>query len=60
MTNSQILFLLALLIIICLFSTIAGEIWNYQNKVAHWYLGLTRLTDDKTASKYLFKTNMYN
>ena len=43
---------MALLIVICLFSTIAGEIWNYKNKSAHWYLGLTRLTDDKTASRY--------
>jgi len=42
------------LIIICLFSTIAGEIWNYKNKTAHWYLGLARLTNDKTASKYLY------
>ncbi|CAF1486017.1 unnamed protein product, partial [Rotaria sordida] len=49
-TNSQILFLLGLLIIICTFSTIAGEIWNYQNKIAHWYLGLTQSASDKTAS----------
>ncbi len=42
------------MIIICLFSTIAGEIWNYKNKTSHWYLGLTRLTNDKTASKYLY------
>ncbi|CAF0833819.1 unnamed protein product [Adineta steineri] len=49
-TNSQILFLLLILVILCLFSTIAGEIWNYQNKSAHWYLGLTRLTGDKTAN----------
>jgi phospholipid-transporting ATPase len=49
-TNSQILFLLALLIVLCLFSTIAGEIWNYQNKINHWYLGLTRLTQDKTTN----------
>jgi len=42
---------LALLIILCLFSTIAGEIWNHQNKVSHWYLGLTRLAADKNASK---------
>ncbi|CAF3363194.1 unnamed protein product [Rotaria sp. Silwood1] len=48
-TNSQILFLLVLLIILCSFSTIAGEIWNYRNKIAHWYLGLTQLSDDKTA-----------
>ena len=42
---------MALLIVLCLFSTIAGEIWNYQNRARHWYLGLTRLTEDKTASK---------
>lgn len=49
-TNSQILFLLALLIVLCLFSTIAGEFWNYRNKVTHWYLGLTQLNNDKTAT----------
>ncbi|UJR35768.1 hypothetical protein I4U23_028516 [Adineta vaga] len=49
-TNSQILFLLVLLLVLCLFSTIAGEIWNYRNKAAHWYLGLTQLTNDRTAN----------
>ncbi|CAF1402273.1 unnamed protein product [Rotaria magnacalcarata] len=49
-TNSQILFLLVLLIIICSFSTIAGEIWNYRNKIAHWYLGLAYATDDKATA----------
>ncbi len=29
-----------MLIILCLFSTIAGEIWSSKNKEKHWYLGL--------------------
>ena len=36
----KILFLLLLLIILCLFSTIAGEVWTVKNKDKHWYLGL--------------------
>ncbi|CAF1349117.1 unnamed protein product, partial [Didymodactylos carnosus] len=48
--NNQILLLLFLLLILCLFSTIAGEIWNYKNRVAHWYLGLTRMPDSSSAA----------
>ncbi|CAF1163949.1 unnamed protein product, partial [Rotaria sordida] len=39
-TNKQILFLLLLLIILCVFSTMAEEIWTSKNKEKHWYLGL--------------------
>ncbi|CAF1156268.1 unnamed protein product [Adineta steineri] len=47
-TNKQILFLLLILIILCLFSTIAGEFWNYKNKDAHWYIGLNIGEDRET------------
>ncbi|CAF3403244.1 unnamed protein product [Rotaria socialis] len=46
-TNKQILLLLLLLIILCVFSTIAGEIWSDKNKEKHWYLGLNLIEDGK-------------
>lgn len=50
----KILFLLVLLIILCLFSTIAGEIWYHRNRITHWYLGLTLVADEQNSSRTLF------
>ncbi len=43
------------MIILCLFSTIAGEIWSFKNKEGHWYLGLN-LTENSTSNFKKFKS----
>lgn len=40
MTNTQILMLFFILLVLCITSAVLNEFWTYKYKEQHWYLGI--------------------
>ncbi|KAG8188801.1 hypothetical protein JTE90_009192 [Oedothorax gibbosus] len=59
-TNNQILMLFLLLILLCLISAVASEIWNKHNALSHWYLGFDELTSSNFGYTFLTFIILYN
>ncbi|CAG0894831.1 unnamed protein product [Cyprideis torosa] len=59
-TNWQILWLFLLLIVLCLISAIASEVWNGRHLPRDWYLGLDELSANNFGYNLLTFIILYN
>jgi phospholipid-transporting ATPase len=59
-TNTQILILFIILLVICLISAVASEIWLNKNAYTHWYLGFGELAPSNFAYTFLTFIILYN
>ena len=59
-TNSQILILFLILLIICLISSIASEVWIDKYSKKHWYLGFREMPPPNFIYTYLTFFILYN
>lgn len=59
-TNTQIMFLFLLLLLIALFSAVCSEIWHIKNKHRHWYIGFDDLPPNNFPFTFLTFIILYN
>ncbi|XP_023214433.1 probable phospholipid-transporting ATPase IA [Centruroides sculpturatus] len=59
-TNNQILMLFLLLIVLCLVSAIASEIWTKEHSTTDWYLGMDELSTTNFGYTFLTFIILYN
>ncbi|XP_071786477.1 probable phospholipid-transporting ATPase IA isoform X3 [Asterias amurensis] len=59
-TNSQILFLFVILLVLSLVSSIAAEVWNRQHIERDWYLGFEDLAPNSFFYNFLTFIILYN
>ncbi|GIX83118.1 phospholipid-transporting ATPase IA [Caerostris darwini] len=59
-TNNQILMLFLLLIILCLISAIASELWMKNHSTNDWYLGIDDLSSSNFGYTFLTFIILYN
>ncbi|XP_042904105.1 probable phospholipid-transporting ATPase IA isoform X3 [Parasteatoda tepidariorum] len=59
-TNNQILMLFLLLILLCLISAIASELWTKKHALSDWYLGIDDLTSSNFGYTFLTFIILYN
>lgn len=59
-TNNQILMLFLLLIVLCLVSAIASEIWTKEHLTRDWYLGMDELATTNFGYTFLTFIILYN
>ncbi|XP_037069797.1 probable phospholipid-transporting ATPase IA isoform X3 [Pollicipes pollicipes] len=59
-TNTQILFLFGLLVVLCVISAVASEFWTVRHQATDWYLGLDEMSTVNFGYNLLTFIILYN